>query len=64
MILNSKKEYIRYLIFLVVIYIFLFRDLFIELIPVFSFFDEIFALLALPIFLYNLFKNKGLIEIN
>lgn len=54
---NSKVN-IRYVIFVFIIYIFIFSDLLSKYVPLIGYMDEIFALVAVPIFIYQLAINK------
>lgn len=54
---NSKVN-IRYIIFVFIIYIFIFSDLLSKYFSLIGYMDEIFALVAVPIFIYQLAINK------
>ena len=50
--ITITKQYIFFILFL---YFFLLKDWLEHTVPIFSFVDELIALLAIPIFFYNLF---------
>lgn len=55
--INSKIN-LRYMIFVIIIYMFIFSDLLSKYFPLIGYMDEIFALVAVPIFIYQLAADK------
>lgn len=54
----TNKISVEYLLFLIFLYYFLFRELLENIIPFFSVSDELIAISAIPLFLYNLVKSE------
>jgi len=62
MISKSNK---KYYLFLCIFYIVIFRDLCSPIIPLLDDLDEVYALIAIPLFIYKIFKNmKAIIKKN
>lgn len=59
-----KKNNKVYISFIMLFYMIIFRDLLEVYIPLASYLDELFAIMAIPIAINNLYKNRGVIRIN
>lgn len=61
-ITNSKPTK-RYTIFICLVYIFVFKDCLEQYIPIVGYMDELFAVLSIPVFAFELKKNKFKLKI-
>lgn len=63
-LVNRKNMTVRYIFFLVCIYLFIFQDFLQSYIPILKNFDEIFSLLFIPSVLIWILKNKENLKVN
>ena len=54
--IKSKSE-LNYIIFIFCIYLFIFKDAFVNSLPLLRYVDELFALMSIPCFALKLSKN-------
>ncbi len=57
MVISKPKGYNRYLLFIVLFYFFIFKDYLEQITPFVGYGDELIALLAVPIFVFEFKKN-------
>ena len=55
--MTKSKTTKRYTIFICLVYIFVFKDWIEQYIPIVSYVDELFAVLSIPVFVFELKKN-------
>ena len=55
--ITKSKTTKRYAIFIGLVYIFVFKDWMEQYIPVVGYMDELFAVLSIPVFVFELKKN-------
>ena len=58
----DKKLNIKYILLILIIYIFIYQELLQSYVPIFSYFDELLALISLPVILKNIIDAKGIIN--
>lgn len=56
--ITKSKTTKRYTIFICLVYIFVFKDWIEQYIPTVGYMDELFAVLAIPVFVFELKKNQ------
>lgn len=61
--LNTQQITKRYAIFICLVYIFVFKDWMEQYIPVVGYMDELFAVLSIPVFVFELKKNQFKLKI-
>lgn len=62
MVFNNREEFNwQYKVFIIIFYLLIFKDAFLNIFSFFQYIDEIIAILAIPIFFINLYKNRGII---
>ncbi len=62
--MKLKNTDTRCILFIILLYLFVLQNFLQDIFPVFKYYDEAFSLIAIPLSLYYLFKNKGKIFIN
>ena len=61
--ITKSKTTKRYAIFICLVYIFVFKDWMEQYIPVVGYMDELFAVLSIPVFVFELKKNQFKLKI-
>lgn len=61
--ITKSKPAKRYAIFICLVYIFVFKDWLEQYIPIVGYTDELFAVLSIPVFAFELKKNQFKLKI-